>query len=159
MVSPGRARVVMYHDDAAVVAVGSGAIANLVFEVTGQPAQSTTVALDDIILSDADAQPLAVTAEPGTITVQASTQAPALQIAVLKNPGRPRTLQILVNITRGSGNLPTVTAGGGAVTMSALGGSRYLGTYAAANDADSVVVTAADTNDQGPGTSQTTVNF
>lgn len=159
VVSAGRARVVMYHDDAAVVAVGSGQIANLVFEVTGQPTQGTTVALDDIILSDADAQPLAVTAEPGTITVQASTQAPALQIAVLENPGRTRTLQILVNVTRGSGNLPTVTAGGGAVTMNALGGSRYLGTYAAANDADSVVVTASDTNDQGPSTSQTTVNF
>jgi hypothetical protein len=159
VVSSGRARVVIYHDDAAVVAAGSGALANLVFEVAGQPAQSTTVAPADIILSDADAQQLEVAGEQGTITVQTSTEAPALQIAVLKNPGRPRTLQIFVNVTRGSGNAPTVTAGGAAVAMSALGGSRYLGTFAAANDAESVVVSASDTNTEGPGTSQTTVTF
>ncbi len=159
VVSNGRARVVIYHDDAAVVAAGSGALANLVFEVAGQAGQNTAVTAQDIILSDADAQPLDVAAEAGAITVQAATEVPALQIAVLKNPGRPRTLQIFVNVTRGSGNAPTVTAGGAAVAMSALGGSRYRGTFAAANDAESVVVSATDTNTEGPGTSQTTVTF
>ncbi len=111
----------------------------------------------DIILSDADGLPLDVAGEQGTITVTAVTQAPEVQIAVLKNPGRPRTLQILINVIRGSGNLPTVTADGAAVTMSALSGSRFLGTYAAANDAASVTITASDTNTQGPGSNQVTI--
>jgi len=159
VVSDGRARVVIYHDDNSVIAAGSGDIAELTFEVTGQPTQTTTVAPADIILSDANAQQLTVAGEQGTITVQAATEAPDLQIAVLKNPGRVRTMQILVNVTRGSGNSPTVTAGGIAVTMTALGGSRYIGTCAVANGAASVTVMASDTNAQGLGSNQTTVTF
>jgi hypothetical protein len=159
VVSDGRARVVMYHDDSTVVAAGDGAIANLVFEVVGQPAQTTDVMPADIVLSDADGQSLGVAGDQGVVTVSAAAQVPSLQIAVLKNPGRPRTLQVMVNVLRGSGNAPTVTVGGAAVAMSALGGTRYVGTYAVANDAAGALVTASDTNTQGPGSSQVNVIF
>ncbi len=159
VVSAGRTRVVMYHDDSSVIAPGSFDIGSLTFEIVGQPPQTTAVTPTDIILSDAEGLPLGVAGQQGTITVTAVTQAPEVQIAVLKNPGRPRTLQILINVIRGSGNLPTVTAGGVPVTMSAQSGSRFLGTYAAANDAASVTITASDTNTQGPGSNQVTITF
>lgn len=159
VVSDGHARVVLYFDDATTIAPGTGEIADLIFELVGQPGQDTAIEPVDIILSDADAQPLVVSGELGNITIEAPTEAPALQIAVLKNPGRVRTLQILVNVTRGSGNPPTVTAGGDVVTMSALSGSRFIGTYAAANGAAGVTITASDTNAQGLGSSHADVIF
>lgn len=159
VVSDGRARVVMYHDDAATVAAGDGEVARLVFELVGSSGASSAVMPADIILSDADGGPLDAAGAQGTATVAAATATPSLQISVLRNPGRPRSLQVLVNVVRGSGNVPTVTVGGAPVTMTRLDGTRYIGTYAVAAGVAEAQVVATDTNGQGQGTGQATVTF
>jgi hypothetical protein len=84
---------------------------------------------------------------------------PSLQVAVLKNPGRTRTLQIMVLVTNGSGGLPMVTVGRTGVAMTSLGDAVYLGTYFASQEATEVTITASDTNSLGTGTAQATVSF
>lgn len=161
VVSAGRARVVMYHDDAATVAAGTGEVGRLVFEVVGgAPAATSNVLPADLVLSDADGGPLAATGAQGVVTVAAATVVPSLQISVLRNPGRPRTFQVLVSIAHGSRNLPSVTVGGTPVPMSPLDGlTRFSGTFSVADGTAETVVIASDTNSQGPGTSQVTVTF
>jgi hypothetical protein len=90
---------------------------------------------------------------------EASEEAPSLQISVLKNPGRPRTFQVLVLVTNGSGSAPTVTAGGANVGMTSLGESVYIGSYSAAEAANSITISASDTNSEGSGSTQATVSF
>ena len=53
----------------------------------------------------------------------ASTDAPALQVSALKNPGRIRSLSILVRGSNGSGGPPLLMAGETAVPMSAVADS------------------------------------
>jgi hypothetical protein len=159
VVSAGRARIVLYHDGAATITPGDGQIADLVFELAGPAGAQTAVTLDDVILSDPVGLELAVDVTAGSLAITAAAGTPVLQLAVLQNPGRVRTLQILVNVTDGSGNAPTVTAGGAGVAMTALGGSRYLGTFAVATGAAGVVITASDTNVNGPGTAQVNLEF
>lgn len=159
VVGAGRARIVLYHDGAAAVAPGSGQIAGLVFELHGTAGAQSAVTLQDVILSDPMGLELAVDVTAGGLAVTAAEGAPVLQISVLQNPGRVRTLQILVNVTDGSGNAPTVTAGGAGVAMNALGGGRYLGTFAAATGTAGLVITASDTNVNGPGTAQVNLEF
>jgi hypothetical protein len=89
----------------------------------------------------------------------ASIEAPGLQISALKNPGRTRSLKLLVKVSGGSGNAPTVTVGETSIEMSALGNSIYLGQYFAAANEGSVTITATDTNVHGTGSEQVTVQF
>jgi len=88
-----------------------------------------------------------------------STEVPGLKITALKNPGRTRSLKLLVKVSGGSGNAPTVTVGETSIKMSALGNSIYLGQYFAATDENSVTITATDTNVHGTGSEQVTVQF
>jgi hypothetical protein len=159
VVSAGRARIVLYHDGASAIAPGDGQIAGLVFELDGTAGAQSAVTLQEVILSDPMGLELAVDVTAGSLAVTAAEGAPVLQIAVLHNPGRVRTLQILVNVTDGSGNPPTVTAGGANVSMTALGGGRYLGTFAAATGTAGLVITASDTNANGQGTAQVNLEF
>ena len=100
-----------------------------------------------------------MTGTNGQLTVQAPEEIPSLQITVLKNPGRTRTLQILVSVASGSGTAPTVAAGGSTIAMTSLGQAVYLGSYSATLAATSVTISASDTNIQGLGTAQATVSF
>jgi hypothetical protein len=159
VVSDGRARVVMYHDDNATVSAGEGEVAQLIFEVVGRPDETTSVVPADIVLADADGLSLGVSGTQGSVAVAAPAESPSLQISVLRNPGRPRTLQVLVNVLRGSGNPPVVMVDAAVVTMNPLSGTRFIGTYAVAGGVAEVHVTASDTNTQGPGTGQVTVTF
>jgi hypothetical protein len=84
---------------------------------------------------------------------------PVLQISALKNPGRPRSLQILVEVTNGSGSFPTVIANGLKVTVVSLGEGIYSGTYSAAQSVTGVTISTTDTNNEGSGASQTSVSF
>jgi len=84
---------------------------------------------------------------------------PLLQISVLKNPGRPRSLQILVQVTNGSGSFPTVIANGLKVTVVSLAEGVYSGIYSAAQSVTGVTISATDTNNEGSGASQTSVSF
>jgi hypothetical protein len=84
---------------------------------------------------------------------------PSLQISALKNPGRPRTLHILVLVTNGSGSVPQVVAGRANLVMSYLGEGVYSGTYFASLGTESVTITASDTNSAGTGTAQASVGI
>jgi hypothetical protein len=101
--------------------------------------------IDDVILAVTVSEP------PGDV--------PSLQISALKNPGRPRTFQILVLVTNGSGSAPAVTVGGSNVAMTSLGQSVYSGNYSAAQAAMSATISASDTNIEGSGSAQATISF
>jgi len=85
--------------------------------------------------------------------------APDLEISVLKNPGQVRSLLILVTVSEGSGNPPTVKVGDTEIQVSAIGNSVYLGRYFASSVESSVTVTATDASATGTGSGQTTVEF
>jgi len=159
MVDADRARIILYHDTAAQIAVGTGEIAQLSFTLQGGGGVSSVLTPTDMILSSPSGEPLAVGGSPGQLNISAPTEPPAVQVVALKNPGRPRTLQIMVHVINGSGSDPTVTAGGTSVAVTSLGQGVYMGSYAAAASAASVSISASDTNGQGTGSGQTTVSF
>lgn len=157
-VAENRARIILYYDTASQLAAGTGDVAELTFTLQG-PGGSTILTLTDMELSGTTGGALPVTGANGQINVAAPLAVPSLQITALKNPGRERTLQILVRVDYGSGSAPTVTAGGSTIAMTALGQAVYLGSYSATQAAASVTISASDTNSQGLGTAQTTVSF
>ena len=159
VISSGLARILLYHDDASTIAAGTGTIANLVFALVGQNVGQTAVTPGDIILSDADGLALDCDGVAGNLSATAAISPPGVQVIALKNPGRVHSLQIIVNVTAGSGGAPSVTAGGTAVSMTALGDGAWLGTYAASAEATSVTVAANDTNANGQGSDQITIAF
>ncbi len=84
---------------------------------------------------------------------------PVLQISALKNPGRPRSLQIQVQVTNGSGSFPTVIANGLKVAVVSLGEGIYSGIYSAPQSTNGATISATDTNTEGSGATQTSVSF
>ncbi|MEZ4653421.1 MAG: hypothetical protein R3E12_07430 [Candidatus Eisenbacteria bacterium] len=142
------------------LAAGSGTVANLSFQLRGSANQSA-LSPSNIVLSDVNANGLTVTGQAGVLTVTGGGGGggPRLDVAVLKNPGRERTMQIFVTVEDGSGNPPSVTAGGQSVTMTALAAGVFQGTFSATQSTSSVAVSASDTNNQGTGTDQVTVSF
>ena len=77
----------------------------------------------------------------------------------MKNPGRIRSLSILVRVSNGSGGPPLLMAGETAVPMSAVADSVYLGLYSATAGAGSLKIKASDTNVHGTGMDSVTVQF
>jgi len=157
-ISQNRAHIVLYFEDDSQLAPGSGDVAEVTFTLQGSGGGETSLTLIDMILSDPAGNSLLVTGTNGHLTVEAPEDAPILQISVLKNPGRPATMQILVRVANGSGTAPTVTADDSNVAMTSLGQAVYLGTYSATQAASSVTISASDTNGQGTGTAQVTVD-
>jgi hypothetical protein len=157
-ISQNRAHIVLYFDNDSQLTPGSGDVAEVTFTLQGPGGGQTALALIYMILSDPAGNPLLVTGTNGHLTVEAPLDAPTLQISVLKNPGRPATMQILVRVANGSGTAPTVTADDSSVAMTSLGQAVYLGTYSATQTASSVTISASDTNLQGTGTAQVTVD-
>ncbi len=158
-IASGRGRIVLYSDDATTLAPGSGAIANIQFELVGQAGAGTDLTLTSLILSDPEGGALALSGQNGTLAIQAGGNAPAVQVVALKNPGRPRYLHIIVRVANGSGGAPAVSAGGVNVALSALATGIWDGYYSAAAGANTVIITAADTNASGTGTGQVTIAF
>lgn len=154
-----QARILLYFDNGTEIAAGTGTIAQLEFTLQGPGGNSTPVALENVILSDAEGNELVVESEGGTLTIGTPEDAPVLQVSALKNPARPRSLQILVQVENGSGDAPTVTAGGTGLSLTSLGQAVYLATYAASSSAASVTIVASDSNIQGIGSTQITVEF
>ncbi len=159
LVSPGRARVLVFYDAAGQLTAGLGEVAQVSFTIQGAGGTSTALTLADAVLSGPEAESLPVGVTAGQINVSTATAAPTLQIAALRNPGRIRSLQVLVAVENGSGNPPMITATAGSVTLAPLGSGVYLGTYHAINTASEVTFTASDTNANGTGSSQVTVAF
>jgi hypothetical protein len=155
----GRARIVAFHDGPGVVDAGAGEIAQLSFNLLGPGGNATALTAADPLLAGPEAQALAVTATDGSIGIAPSNDAPSLQLSVLRNPGRVRSLQVLVAVTNGSGAAPTVEVAGAAVPITPLGGGLYLGNYHASDGMVSVAVTASDTNANGTGNALVSVTF
>ncbi len=157
-ISPDRGHIVLHFDNDSQLEPGSGDVAEVTFTLQGPGGGESSLTLINMILTDPAGTPLLVTGTNGHLTVEAPEGAPTLQISVLKNPGRPATMQILVRIANGSGSAPTVTADGSNVAMTSLGQAVYSGTYSATGTASSVTISASDTNLQGTGTAQVTVS-
>ncbi len=152
-----QARILLYYDSDDQLATGSGDVAELEFTLQGPGGGTTTLQLSDVVLSDAVGIALPVTLTDGELSVEQPQDAPVLQISVLKNPARPRTMQILVRVANGSGDAPTVTAGGANLSLTSLGQAVYRGEYSAADNAATVTIAASDTNIRGIGNAQITV--
>lgn len=153
------ARILIYFDTDNEMAAGSGAIARLEFTLQGPGGGATPVNLQDVVLADPDGAVLGVESSGGVLTIGTPEDAPALQISALKNPARPRTLQILVQVDNGSGSAPTVTANNTGLSLTSLGQAVYLATYAAGASTTTVTIHASDSNIQGIGTAQITVEL
>jgi len=61
---------------------------------------------------------------------------------------------IMVTVAGGSGDAPTVSASGSAVSMTALGGGVFQGRHHALTSQSSLTITATDTNSHGEGNAQ-----
>lgn len=159
VIGTGLARIVALYEDATELEVGSGEVAQLGFRLLGVGGSGSVLAIGDAVLSDPQAQELPVEASDGRLDITVAAGVPGLQLALLRNPARPRSLQIHLVVTNGSGDLPTVTAGGAAVAMAAQGGGVFLGTHHVADGAPSVAVVASDANANGMGTNQASLAF
>ncbi len=157
VVAAGHLRVVLYFADSSSLPSDEGDLAELFFTMQGATDDATTLVFQDIILSDPDGGLLTGTGTSGELTVLAPESPPALTIAVLKNPGRTRIVRIMVTVTGGSGNLPTVNADTTPVVMHALGAGVFEGQFFAPESARSLVVSSSDTNSQGTGNAQVTL--
>lgn len=159
VIAAGLARIVALYEDATELDVGSGEVAQLGFRLLGVGGSSSVLAINDAVLSDPQAQELPVEASDGSVDITVAAGPPGLQLALLPNPARPRSLQIHLVVTNGSGDLPTVTAGGTSVVMAAQGGGVFMGTHHVADGVPSVAVVASDTNANGMGTNQASLAF
>ncbi|MBU8871707.1 MAG: cohesin domain-containing protein [Gemmatimonadales bacterium] len=158
-VGENRVRLILYFGDAAQLEPGSGDVAEVTFTLQGAGGESTALTLSNMILSDLEGSALSVTGTNGLLNVADPLEIPDLQISALKNPGRVRTLQILVRISSGSGSDPTVEIGGSFPTMTSLGQGVWSGVYSATLSATSDTIKAKDSNILGVGSEQTTVSF
>jgi hypothetical protein len=154
-------RIVLYCDGNEHLAAGEGAVAHLTFALVGAAGSQCEVELPEVLLSNLDAQALPVTVAAGGLEVIDGAQAPHVRVFTLANPGRPRTLQIFAAADQALTAPPVVTASGMDITMAGVDGAEnlYLGTFHAAEDADSVSIHATCTNGTASGVAQTTIVF
>lgn len=158
-ISSGHARVILYYTDSTILAAGTGTLANLNFELLGAGGTQTNLTPSAMVLSDPDGAALPIDGEAGTLQIDDPIGVPTLQVTALRNPGHPRYLTVVVKVSGGSGNAPTVTASGASVPMTSLTTGVWNGTYTVADGTSSVTVTANDSNINGAGTGQVTVTF
>ena len=159
MLETGRARVLIFDDGAGELAAGGGAVAQLQLNLSGSGG-AYPLALHDVILVGPEAEPQVVDTSSGSVAIAAPSAVPDIEIAVLQNPGRPRTLQVFVTVSGGSGNAPTVSVGGATLPVADTGlGYVFMGRIHLDDDVDSVTVQASDTNGEGTGTGQVTVDL
>lgn len=158
-VAAGRLRLVLFREDDSSLPAGSGPLVLVAVTLVGPGGTAGALTPGDLVLSDPEGAPLPITGVAGSLEILAATAPPVVEVAALPNPGRPRSLQILVTILDGSGAAPVVTADGEPVAMGALGAAVWLGRCDAGLAATGVTIEASDTNFQGIGTAQTLVSF
>ncbi len=157
----GRVRVLLYDDADEHLPPGTGAVVDLTFALVGAAGSQSALTPTGVLLSDLDASALPVTTDPGALAVIDASVAPALRLYALRNPARPRTLQIFAAGDQVLSGPPVVMAGGQAVTMHLVDGAEnlYEGAFHAPVDGDSLEVSASGTNGATAGTTATTVVF
>lgn len=161
MVGGDRLRVALYFADATDLPAGTGAIADLTFTLIGAPGSGTDLTLSDAVLSDAAGGTLPIQLQAGAIGIDpAGGDPPTLRLAILKNPGRVRTIQVLLTADRALDQL-TVTAGATTIPMRMIDEARhvYAGTFHAANGAATVTISATGISTGRTGTAQAVVGF
>ncbi len=156
-----RVRIVLYFPDARHLPAADGAVANLTFSLVGAAGSQCALTPSEVSLADLDAQPLRVTTAPGMLEVIDGAQAPELRLFALRNPGRPRTVQIFTASDQALAAAPVVAAGGQEIAMASVDGAEnlYLGVVHASQDADSVSISATATNGTATGAANVTVVF
>jgi len=156
-----RVRLILYHPGAEHLTAADGAVANLTFTLVGAAGSQCALTPCEVMLADLDAQALPVKTVAGALEVIDGARAPNLRVFALRNPGRPRTLQLFAASDQALAAPPVVTAGGQGITMSSVDGAEnlYLGFFHAAQDADSVSIRATGTNGTSAGAAQATVIF
>lgn len=160
-IAAGRARVILYYEGDSQLGIGSDPVAEISFTLQGPGGGSTPLTLESTVLSGPKGQSYAAQTSAGSLTVSEPEGTPVLQITALKNPGRPRTLQILVHVRAGSasGSNLQVSVDGTYPDLTDLGQGVYLGVYSAAENATSVTIEASDRNINGLGTAQAIVDL
>ena len=153
----GRVRILLFHDDLQTLAAGNGEVARITLNLQG-PGGSTQVTPSAVVLAGPRAESWSSTVQGGTLQVTPPTSAPVVQIAALKNPGRTRSLHVMVVVIGGSGNPPSVTASGTPLVMTATGAAAtFQGQVHVVAGATQVIIQASDTNVIGTGTDQVTI--
>ena len=160
VVGGNRVRVILYYADATTLPAGSGAVANLTFNLIGADGTASDLTPAGTILSDPSGSALAVTEEAGRITI-GSPSGPTLRVFALRNPGRTRSLQVFVASDQNLQSL-LVTAGGSTVAMTEIDPVHeiHFGTVHVPASSGSIEISATGTNDHGAqADAQTTVAF
>jgi hypothetical protein len=157
----GVVRILMYYGDTNILAPGRGPVANLVFGITGPDGSASVLTAADVVVADAHNQAIPSVGGAGQVAVVGGGSRPELHLAVLKNPGRTRTLQIFVSSDVGLDAPPTAQlAGGPAVPLTQLSGANvYEGTVSVEDGVASATVQATGLHGGSLGTAQTTVTF
>jgi hypothetical protein len=158
--SAGRVRMVMYFADAGVLAAGDGAVANLVFRVIGALGSRSPLTPADILVAGQNNTAVTTVPSAGEVTVTGGPAPPDLRLAVLKNPGRTRTLQVFVSSDVPLDAPPAVNAGDAAVPVTQLPGMNiYQGSISLPGETTQITVQASGRHDGLTGTTQATVTF
>jgi len=159
IVSGGRVRLVSYFDGSSRLAAGSGEVGRLTFQLVGSGGTSSALTPADAVLSGVEGEELPVALAAGGVTVEAGTAPPVVHVSALRNPGRTRSVQVLVTVLNGADQTPTATAGGTALTLLSLGGGLYAGTLHLADDATTITIQASATNANGTGSGQVQLTY
>lgn len=156
-----RVRILLYYDNTSTLAPGRGAVANLVFRITGAGGSRSSLMAADIHIADVNNQEIPTVGSAGEVSVIGGGAPPDLQLAVLKNPGRMRTLQIFLSSDVGLDAMPTVGLSGGvAVPLTQLPGVNiFQGSVSVDDGTASVTVQATGSHDGATGTVQSSVTF
>lgn len=137
---------------------GAGPIATLVFQAIGDPGESTPTTLSETGLWGQYARPLRVITEPGSIEV-IELPAPRLHLCVLRNPGRARSLQVLLTSDQLLEDL-IVEVDDDPVTMKHVSESGlYRGAVHLPPAATGATVRATGSNGQLVGMAETRIEF
>lgn len=158
---PDTVRILMYYDSTSTLAPGRGAVANLVFRITGADGSRSSLTPDDIVVADVNNHEIPTVGSAGEVSVIGGAAPPDLRLAVLRNPGRTRTLQIFVGSDVALDAPPTVGLSGGvAVPMNQLPGlNLFRGSISVVDGTASVTVQATGIHEWATGTAQSTVTF
>jgi len=158
-IASGRGRILLFFDQMVEISPGQGDFALLTFALQGAGGANTSLAIEDMVLSGPEGESWFVTGQGGSLLVDPPTEVPVVQVVALKNPGRTRTVQVMVKVINGSGSIPTVTVAGVPLVVVSVGGGLYQGLVHAHQGANNITIEASDTNIIGTGTDQDTVGF
>lgn len=161
VVDGNRLRLSLFYLDASTLPAGGGVIAEVSFRLVGAAGTQTSLVPTGTVMIGVNDQPVVSTSEPGRIDVgPADLQAPTLTLSVLRNPGRPRSIQIFVHADQRLDQI-TVAAPGTEVPMLLIDEAKniHMGTLLVGSEATSVVIEATGIAAGRTGSARTTVVF